>query len=148
MNENSNPTKKKTFDGYRNNKQPNKNAKKKSNNNPNKKTSTYKRNQSPISALEDLQQTIKSELINEENSAPHLVLVDPRDSSSRLSIVYFASNSHFRVYDNYDAKIGDNQEVFLFGSKQGVIDFILSNLDDESGCFEAYSKIKEDKKED
>lgn len=96
----------------------------------------------PVNVLGTLSESFEGELVNEENTAPHLVLVDPRDPESKVSVVYFAGDGHFRVYDNYAAKVGDNQEVFYFAKFRDVSDFLESSMEDESGCYESYVRPK------
>jgi hypothetical protein len=101
----------------------------------------------PLKVLKTLSDKVLKEennflLVNCDGSAPHLVFDDPRKDDSKVSVVFFSGDGHFRVYDNYEAKIGDKQEVFFFSTFRDISEYILSSMEDESSCYDSYFKEK------
>jgi hypothetical protein len=124
-------------------KTPSKNTnKQQTNKNPNQKHQEKKKYHcSPMKMLTRIQKLIKGDIVDTEGQAPHLVISDPRDPKKNMSVVYFNNENYFRVYDNYGAKSGEEQEVWFFKFDRHVGEFINSGMDDESECYEAYIKI-------
>lgn len=107
---------------------------------------------SPAKALNKLKKQLElsnkeSTYVQEPNSAPHLVIKDPRFDKKFLSVVYFWSDQVFRVYDNYQGNLGEEQEVWYFDGIKGVYTFIESDMNDESYCFYSDKKSIKEKKQ-
>lgn len=98
---------------------------------------------SPMYILKKVFKSIKNEnkeLVKGKKLPPHIWVEDPRDKEKKLFIIYFKKNNFFKVYDNYNGKKGEEQEVWFFENGYTVVDFLNSEMEDESGCFESYVK--------
>lgn len=98
---------------------------------------------SPLYILKKVFKSIDNKnkgFVKKEKTPPHIWVEDPRNKEKKLLILYFKKDNVFRVYDNYEGEKGDKQEVWFFENGYTVVDFINSNMEDESGCFDSYIK--------